>query len=206
MAECCSYRGRSLRPIRLITAALFAIGWTAGLWAAPYTQLRNVSLFTDLKAHKVGDLLTVLIIESATASNAVSSATKKSSDFQLAGGPGVGPLDFIGIFGADGASQNQSDNQGQTARTGKLRAQMTVQVVGVRDNGDLVIEGTRVVGINNDKEMLTLTGVVRAEDVGPDNTILSQQIADAQIGYRGKGVSANGGRPGFIMRFINWLF
>jgi flagellar L-ring protein precursor FlgH len=192
--------------MRLVTAALFVVGWAAGLWAAPYTQLRSTSLFTDLKAHQVGDLLTVLIVESATARNAVSTNTKKSSDFKMEGGPGVGPFDFIGLFGADATTENQSNNQGQTARAGQLRAQMTVQVVGVRDNGDLVIEGTRVVGINNDKEMLTLTGVVRSEDVGADNTVLSQQIADAQIGYRGKGASANGGRPGFITRFLNWLF
>ncbi|MEW5701247.1 MAG: flagellar basal body L-ring protein FlgH [Candidatus Zixiibacteriota bacterium] len=194
------------RPMRLGLTAVFLVGWSAGLAAAPYTQIRSASLYTDLKAHKVGDLLTVLIVESATARNAVSTNTKKSSDFKVEGGPGVGPFDFIGLFGADATLSNQSDNQGQTARAGQLKAQMTVQVVGVRDNGDLVIEGNRVVGINNDKEMLTLTGIVRAEDVGPDNTVYSYQIADAQIGYRGKGASSNAGRPGFITRFLNWLF
>jgi flagellar L-ring protein precursor FlgH len=69
-----------------------------------------------------------------------------------------------------------------------------------------VIQGTRVIGINNDKEQLILTGVVRAADVSPANTILSQQIADAQISYRGKGIATSGGKPGLIARVLNWLF
>jgi flagellar L-ring protein precursor FlgH len=177
---------------------------TAG--ANQYGNMRAASMFTDMRAQKVGDLLTVLIVESATASNAVKTDVKKSSQFDLDAGPGFGSLDFVPLFGANGSSANSSNNQGATARSGQLRAQMTVQVAGVRPNGDLVIEGTRVIGINSDKEMLTLTGVVRAEDVTPENSIYSYQIADAQISYRGKGAAANGGKPGWIMRFLNWVF
>ena len=83
---------------------------------------------------------------------------------------------------------------------------MAVRVVGVQPNGDLVIEGTKVLGINNDKEMLILTGIVRSQDITRENTVYSYQIADAQITYRGKGIAANGGKPGWIMRFLNWLF
>ena len=104
------------------------------------------------------------------------------------------------------SSENKSTNQGQTSRAGQLRAQMTVQVVGIRDNGDLVIQGTRVIGINNDKEQLLLTGIVRADDVKPDNSISSHQIADAQISYRGKGAASSGGKSGFVSRVLNWLF
>jgi len=136
----------------------------------------------------------------------VQTSTQKSSEFDLDAGTGFGSLDMIPLFGASGTSDSKSGNQGATSRSGKLQAQMTVQVVGVRENGDLVIEGSRVVGINNDKEMLTLTGIVRSEDVRSDNTIYSYQIADAQITYRGKGAAANGGKPGWIMRFLNWLF
>lgn len=175
--------------------------------ATSFGQLQSASLFTDLKARHVGDMLTVLIDESAIAQNAVKTDVKKSGKFDLNAGPGFGPLfHLIPNFGATGTSDNQSNNEGQTARSGSLKATMTVQVVGLKDNGDLVIEGTRVIGINTDKEMLILTGVVRAEDVGPGNTVSSSQIGNAQITYRGKGSSSNGGRPGFIMRFLNWLF
>lgn len=189
-----------------ILLLLFFVMMTLTASANQFAQMRNASLYTDIKAGKIGDVLTVLIVESATAQNAVATDVKKSSEFDLDAGPGFGSLDFIPLFGASGKSDNKSNNQGATSRSGQLKAQMTVQVVGVRENGDLVIQGSRVIGINSDKEMLTLTGIVRSEDVGADNTIYSYQIADAQIEYRGKGASANGGKPGWIMRFLNWVF
>ena len=76
----------------------------------------------------------------------------------------------------------------------------------VKDNGDLVIEGSRVVGISDDRETLTLSGVVRQRDVNPDNSIDSYLIADAEIAYRGKGPTSTASRPGPIMRFLNWIF
>lgn len=197
--------GQRFYVIASVTALLIGFGASTAP-ASQYADMRAASMYTDIRAQKVGDLLTVLIVESATASNAVKTDVKKSSQFDLDAGPGFGSLDFVPLFGANGASSNQSNNQGATARSGQLRAQMTVQVAGVRPNGDLVIEGTRVIGINSDKEMLTLTGIVRAEDISPGNSIYSYQIADAQITYRGKGAAANGGKPGWIMRFLNWVF
>jgi flagellar L-ring protein precursor FlgH len=189
-----------------ILLLLFFVVLTVAASASNFTPMRNASMFTDIKAQKIGDVITVLIVESSSAQNAVQTNVKKSSEFDLDAGPGFGSLDFIPLFGASGSSDNKSDNQGQTSRSGQLKAQMTVQVVGIRENGDLLIEGTRVVGINSDKEMLTLTGIVRTEDISPNNTVYSYQIADAQISYRGKGASANGGKPGWIMRFLNWVF
>ncbi|GAB4317064.1 MAG: flagellar basal body L-ring protein FlgH [Candidatus Zixiibacteriota bacterium] len=183
----------------------FAIS-VSSVSANQFSQMRAASMYTDIKANRIGDVLTVLIVESSSAQNNVQTNTQKSSEFDLDAGPGFGSLDMIPIFGASGTSENKSGNQGQTSRSGNLQARMTVQVVGLRENGDLVIEGSRVVGINNDKEMLTLTGVVRAEDVQANNTVYSYQIADAQITYRGKGAASNGGKPGWIMRFLNWIF
>ncbi|MEW5875961.1 MAG: flagellar basal body L-ring protein FlgH [Candidatus Zixiibacteriota bacterium] len=192
--------------VTLAIMASLVVGMAAIATAQQFANMRSASLYTDMRAQKVGDLITVLIVESASAQNVVKTDVKKSSQFDLDAGPGFGSLDMIPLFGASGTSSNSSNNQGGTARSGQLRAQMTVQVAGVRPNGDLVIEGTRMIGINSDKEMLTLTGVVRSEDVSPENSIYSYQIADAQITYRGKGAAANGGKPGWIIRFLNWVF
>ncbi len=205
-ANTTSVRKESRSSTLWILLLLFFVMMTVSVSANTFNQMRNASLYTDIKAGKIGDVLTVLIVESATAQNAVTTDTKKSSEFSSDIGPGFGSLDFIPLFGASGSTDNKSANAGATSRSGQLKAQMTVQVVGVRENGDLLIEGTRVIGINSDKEMLTLTGIVRAEDVASDNTIYSYQIADAQIEYRGKGAATNGGKPGWIMRFINWVF
>jgi len=199
-------RRESRSGVLWILLLLFFVMMAVTASASQFTEMRNASLYTDIKAGKIGDLLTVLIVESATAQNAVATGTKKSSEFSSDVGPGFGSLDFIPLFGASGSTDNKSANQGQTSRSGQLKAQMTVQVVGVRANGDLLIEGSRVLGINSDKEMMTLTGIVRSEDVASDNTIYSYQIADAQITYRGKGAATNGGKPGWLMRVLNWVF
>jgi flagellar L-ring protein precursor FlgH len=167
---------------------------------------KSQSLFTDIKANKVGDILTVLIYEQSQASNQIESKQEKSSDMNLKGGPGVGPLDFIPLFSTDAQSSYNHDGKGQNLRKGSLRAKMSVTVVAVKDNGDLVIEGHRVVGVSTDQESLGLTGVARQKDVKNDNTIESFLIADAEITYTGKGASNTASRPGLLSRIVSWIF
>ena len=167
---------------------------------------KGQSLFTDIKAHQVGDILTVMIYEQSRASNQVESKSEKKTTGETSGGPGIGTLDFIPLFGASADSKYTHDGKGENLRQGDLRARMSVTVVAVKDNGDLVIQGSRVVGISKDKETLTLTGVVRSRDIKTDNSIESYLIADAEISYTGKGVASTAARPGFFSRLINWLF
>lgn len=164
------------------------------------------SLFTDIKAHNIGDILTVHIFEQSRASSQVESKIEKSANYSTQGGPGVGPLRFVPLFGVNGAATTTHDGKGENLRNGSLRAKMSVTVVALKPNGDLVVEGHRTVGISGDREVLTLTGVVRSKDVTADNTIASHLIADAEIHYDGKGPSSTAARPGFVTRFINWLF
>lgn len=164
------------------------------------------SLYSDLKARKVGDIVTILIFEYSSASNKTQTATKKENEFSLSGGPGRGALDFIPLYALSSDVKNEYEGSGSTSRSGNLRAKITATVTQVRDNGDLVIRGSRVVEINGEKEIITLSGVVRPEDISPANTVYSYNIADAQISYKGKGAISTGGRPGILTRIINWLF
>jgi flagellar L-ring protein precursor FlgH len=194
----------SLKKIAIILFILLLLPFAVELRGADFG--RGQSLFSDIKAHQVGDILTVLIYEQSRASNQVSTKSEKSSEFELDAGPGVGSFDFIPFFGAKGDSRNSHDGKGENLRNGSLVAKMSVTVVEVKPNGDLIIEGTRTVGISTDRETLTLSGVVRAQDIKPDNTVESYLIADAEISYKGKGAVTNGSRPGPIIRFLNWLF
>ncbi|MCK4572968.1 MAG: flagellar basal body L-ring protein FlgH [candidate division Zixibacteria bacterium] len=192
------------KRILIILAVLLLLPFTIKVFGGDYGQ--SQSLFTDIKAHKVGDILTVLIYEQNSASNKVESKTEKSTQASLKGGPGYGPLDFIPLFSLDGANSNVFDGKGENMRNGTLRAKMSITVIGVKSNGDLVIEGSRTLGISGDRETLNLTGVVRQKDITPDNTIDSYLIADAEIHYTGKGNANTASRPGFITRLIGWIF
>lgn len=168
---------------------------------------RGQSLFTDIKAHKVGDILTVLVYEQTQATNQIETKTEKKTDASTGGGPGMGPLlKLIPEFGLSVNNDAKYDGKGENLRNGSLRGRISVTVVAIRENGDLIIEGSRVIGISKDRETMTLTGVVRSQDIGPDNSVKSFQIADAEIHYTGKGTADTGARPGFFTRFINWIF
>lgn len=167
---------------------------------------QSQSLFTDIKAHKVGDLLTVTVSENVRASNQVQTKTEKSTSDKVDAGPGTGTLSFLPLIGFDGSGKSTHDGKGENSRSGSVRGRMTVTVMSVKPNGDLIIEGTKTIIISGDKEQMTVTGVVRPKDITADNTIESSLIADAQISYTGKGAANTAARPGFITRVINWLF
>ena len=174
--------------------------------AGPFDEAKSKSLYTDIKAHQIGDILTVVISENARASNKAKSTTKKSTSASVDGGPGVGGLDFFAPFGMSAENESEFDGEGRTEKDGSLTARMTVKIIGINPNGDLTVEGHRVLDINNDQETLFLSGIVREKDISPDNTIYSYQIGNAEISYKGKGQSHDGARPGIFTRIVNWLF
>ena len=160
------------------------------------------SLVTNMKAYRVGDLITIIIVENASAS--ANSKTKADNKSETKGGPGLGFLDFIKPW--DMTVENKYKGDGKTERDGSLRAEITARIVEVLRNGDFRIEGTRMVNINGEKQMIEITGFCRGRDITPDNTIMSTYISDAQIAYNGTGPVNDTSQPGVVTRVLNWLF
>jgi flagellar L-ring protein precursor FlgH len=164
------------------------------------------NLYTDHRAMKMDDILTVLIVENAKANSNSSTNTNKKNSFGIDNVEGSGSLGFIPSFGASGATDVGFDGKGGTTREGKLVATISARVVEVMDNGNLRIDGSKVVEINEEKEIIKISGVVRPEDIESDNTLYSHNISDAKITYSGKGVVNKGRRPGIIARILNFIF
>lgn len=164
------------------------------------------SLYSDHRAMSVDDILTIIIDESAKAGSQSNTNTSKENGMDLDGGGGSGLLGFIPKLGATGSSKVNYDGKGGTSRQGSLVATISARVVRVLDNGNLVVEGSKVVEINEEKEIIKLTGMVRPSDIQKNNVVYSSNIADAEITYTGKGVANTGHRPGFFARVINWIF
>lgn len=163
------------------------------------------SLFSDRRAQKVGDILTVEIVETATAQATAQTALTSENKNKIDGG-GSGALDFIPLFGLDANQKSEQKGDGRTSRQGTLRARLTAKVIEVLPNGNLKIEGQRMVEINGEKQQTILTGVVRPEDISPENTVPSYLIAEAKISYHGKGMVQDAQAPGYLSRFIHWFF
>lgn len=170
------------------------------LWNKGYKE----SLFVDHKAKKTGDIITVLVIESAMAMQ--KSSTKKSKDAELSGAPTaveVGKknlLSFIPYFGAKGKSKYKGD--ADTSRSGSLEAKVTAQVIKVLPDGNLVIDGSKRLLINNEEQLLTVSGTIRPEDIEADNSILSTYIMNASIKYKGDASISDEERPGIVTKVL----
>jgi flagellar L-ring protein precursor FlgH len=184
-----------------MSALVVALGATA-------SSAQIQSMFADPKANQVGDALTVIIQENASASNRTSTKTAKNSKTAISSTiPGAGNiLDFIPLHSLDSGFDNQYTGDASTSRSARLTARMTVTVVGKKPNGDLIIEGVRTLKINGENEAIYVNGSVNPTMVRRDNTVLSSSIADLQIEYTGKGTITQGTRPGVVVRFINWIF
>ncbi len=185
--------------------------WTAALaiaLTATGASAMVESLFADPKANKIGDALTVIIQESASASNQTSTTTSKNNTTSIGSTiPGAGNiLDFIPLHTLDSQIDNNYAGDASTSRSARLTARMTVTVAGRKPNGDLVIEGVRTLKINGENEAIYVNGSVSPAMVRRDNTVLSSSIADLQIEYTGNGTISQGTRPGLVVRFINWIF
>jgi flagellar L-ring protein FlgH len=173
-------------------------GRAESLW-----KTEKPSILADRKAAKVGDLVTILIVESSSASQQAATAVNGKS--KVDAGPGKGPLLNL-IPGLKFTGGTDSSSQGSTSRTSNLAARITARVIEVKPNGSLVIEGARDVKANNETQILKITGLVRPDDVAPDNTVQSTFIADAKIEYTGKGPIAERQKPGLVTRIFRLLF
>jgi flagellar L-ring protein precursor FlgH len=103
------------------------------------------------------------------------------------------------------SSQASHTGKGSIDRSDKTTGQLTARVVKVFDNGNLMIEGRRAVIVNNETQILALSGVIRPQDVTSTNTVLSSQIADAEIQMTGRGLLAEAQNPGLFYRILDWL-
>lgn len=199
-------------PLEEIHDAEPIITEAGSLW-----QQGNRSMFSDRKARDVGDIVTVLISETASASKQASTSTGRSSNVS-AGIPnlfglennaiwsGTNPVDLSNLISAD--FSNDFEGSGSTSRKEALSASLTTQVVGRYPNGQLKIRGGKEVMVNNEVQIIYLTGIIRPVDITAANTVSSTKILNARISYTGKGAISDKQKPGWGTRIIDnvWPF
>ena len=167
---------------------------------------KSVSLFADFKSIEVGQAITVLVMEFSQASNTAKTENKRDDKNSISNAAGTGIFDFIPEFGVSNSNKMQFKGEGKTSKSGALKTKMTVKVIDRTAGGDLVIEGSRVIQINNEKEVFKITGVVRPADVSSENTVYSYHIYDAQLSYTGKGEVTDAQSKGILSTIIGWIF
>lgn len=163
------------------------------------------SLFSDQKAARLGDAITILVVESSQASNNAETSAGRQSEFGFSGG---GEFNGKSIPGADVgvSSGNDFKGSGSTRTTGLVRTKISATVDSVLGNGNMVIKGSRKIVINGEEQIIHIRGIVRSADINADNSILSYNISEAEIVFEGSGVIDNVQKPGWLMKFFHWIF
>lgn len=174
-----------------------------------YNAATSRDLFGDPKARRVGDILTIALVEQTQANNKSSTTTSKNSRTDLSAPTLLGrqiTLDGRPLtFNLDGA--RDFEGEGETSQSNQLTGEITVTVAKRLSNGALVVRGEKWLHINQGRELVQIAGIVRPEDIGPDNTVASTRVADARIVYTGRGTLAESNAMGWLARFFNskWM-
>ena len=183
-------------------------------------------MFVDTKARNVGDIVTVEIDESAKASNKANTETGRTSSLEAGIEKLFGVEDWwqnevlpdvpnslpkltpFGNPSVKGSMKSNFAGDGATTRSGTLSAFITCSVLDVMPNGNLKIVGTREVMVNNENQLIILSGIIRPRDISDENVIMSTRISDAKIAYSGSGIVDDRQRPGWLANLLNnvWPF
>jgi len=184
---------------------------TGSLW-----RDSNHSMFSDRKAIVVGDIVTVIISEKASATKEATSSTSRKSNMSASIPNFFGlendkiwanshdPIDIKNLVNA--SFSNGFDGTGSTIRKEDLTAFLTTQVIGRYPNGQLKIRGGKEVMVNNEVQIIYLTGIVRPVDITAANTVNSAKILNARISYTGKGAISDTQEPGWAMRMLDYVW
>lgn len=174
-----------------------------------YHEVHSLELFSDPRAHRVGDILTVLLLESTQASKKATTTTSKNDKTALDSPTLLGQALTIGGKAATITTNGQRsfDGTGSSSQSNQLTGAITVTVAERLSNGNLLVRGEKWLSINQGQELVRISGIVRPQDIGSDNTIASTRVANAHIGYSGRGSLADANTQGWLSRFFNskWM-
>lgn len=185
--------------------ALFLMAVVHIVPAQDMRQNYNQSLFSDQKANRIGDAVTILVVESSSASNDSKTATSRKSDISLASSAKNSGTSLLDVGAAIGTG-NSFQGLGSTQSNGSVRAKISARVDSLYSNGDLWISGSRTISINGEDQIIGISGIVRPSDIQSDNSVYSYNISDAIIVFKGKGMVNDNQEPGWLTRFFHWIF
>jgi len=187
--------------------------------SAPDAKPTGGSLFSeatpgvlqDARAVAAGDILFITIDESTNASGDASTTLNREDNMEASvqallglvpaikkSHPDIDPAQLLSMM-----SKSAFSGDGKTTRKGELRGSIAVRVRDTMPNGDLMVEGTKVVMINNEENHLYISGLVRSSDIGRDNSVLSSRVADAQVEFTGRGNVAQQTKRGWFTELLD---
>ena len=161
-------------------------------------------LYQGNRAARVGDPVTILLIETTTASKAVNSQNSKGGGFSITP-PTAGPLSFLNPDALKASSDSSFNGGGNAAQTSTLASTLSVTIAEVRANGTALVRGEKTMLLSQGDEWVRFSGIIRLADIDQENTIPSTRVADAHVEYTGKGALQRSSKQGWLGRFFNMI-
>ncbi|MCU7815190.1 MAG: flagellar basal body L-ring protein FlgH [Candidatus Thiodiazotropha sp. (ex Rostrolucina anterorostrata)] len=184
----------------LLVALMIGLAALPASGESLFNEATYQPLIRDHRARNIGQLLTVLIYESASSTTSADSDTNNALDVSI--NTGYDDTQNDATLGVG----NGSSGGGTIKRTGRLMASVSVTIEKILDNGEMVVKGEQSIEFNNENQFIHVEGRVRPEDISSDNTVRSTRLADAKIRYVGEGLLGRSQEPGVITKFFNWIF
>ncbi len=162
------------------------------------------SLFEDSRAARIGDILTIVLEERTSSSKSAETTIERDTSTELPNPTVFGSV----VDGNSDTTLNSIDSETEFEATGEsdqsnaLSGTLTAVVADVLPNGVLLVQGEKWMNFNRGEEYLRVSGLVRKEDIGPDNTVSSLRLADARLAYSGTGEIADSNSVGWLARFF----
>lgn len=188
----------------ILGVALATAVWSDSLW-----NEKSSSLYSTYRSLKMGDIVTVLVMENTSAISKAGTDTKASDALSTQFTNNIGALTRYlgtGTRNLAGEFSNRYEGTGKTVRSSSVVAKVASRVTEILPNGNLRIEGFHSVAVNDEVQTVAVAGVIRSKDVTQQNTIQSWQVADASVKVIGTGIVAEAEQPGWFTRILNWIF
>ena len=185
----------SVRPEAMATA-LPANG-------AIYQTVQARPLFEDGRARRIGDTITINLVERNTAEKSANANATRNGNMSA----GIGPINRLPLSGLNGLeleadAESDFNGKGAAAANNVFNGTITVTVIDVYPNGNLLVSGEKMVAINQGNEFIRFSGVINPNTVTTANSVQSTQVADARIEYRGSGFIDESNTMGWLQRFF----
>lgn len=163
---------------------------------------RYSPLTSGARASRIGDILTIMLVERTSATKSNSATTGRNGNIGLSP-PVTGPLSLFTPGDVNMGGDQSFKGAGQTAQSNALSGELSVTVAAVYPNGTMLVQGEKLLTLNRGDENVQFSGLVRTADIGVDNRVLSTRVASARIRYTGKGEIARASQQGWLQRFFS---
>lgn len=177
-----------------------------------YQAGNSMMLFEDRRAHRVGDILTVMLSESTTANKLAATDISKESATEITEPTILGNtvnLSAVNSLATSIDATREFESESTSDQSNSLQGSIAVTIAEILPNGLMRVRGEKWMTLNSGEEFIRVRGLVRPEDINPDNTVMSMKLADARITYSGTGDFANSNKQGWLGRLFNseyWPF